>query len=196
MLDFPSTYRNRDAILAVLKEVLPERGLSLEVASGSGQHAVYFANALPHLRWQPSDCDPQNLASIAAYRQQAGLANLLEPVLLDCGWPRWPHLAPTAMVCINMVHISPWESTLGLLAGAGRLLPRGGPLYLYGAYLRDEVETVESNLAFDRSLRLQNPAWGIRRLEAVTEEAEAVGLELARVVEMPANNLSVVFTKR
>ncbi|MGE0495521.1 MAG: DUF938 domain-containing protein [Vulcanimicrobiota bacterium] len=196
MLDFPSTFRNREAILAALREVLPASGTVLELASGSGQHAVYFASALPELNWQPSDLEAENLASIQAYRQHHGTANLLEPVCIDCRDPHWPSLEPEAMVCINMVHISPWEATLGLLSGAGRALPPGGPLYLYGAYLRDEVPTAASNLAFDRSLRAQNPAWGVRRLDAVVTEADKVGLSLARVIEMPANNLSVVFTKR
>jgi SAM-dependent methyltransferase len=189
----PHTLRNADPILEVLRDVLPASGLVLEVASGSGEHAVHFARALPHLQWQPSDPDPAALASIAAWRDEAGLPNLLEPVRLDAAAPDWPVDRADALVCINMVHISPWAATLGLLASAGRLLAPKGPLYLYGAYRREGVPTAPSNEAFDQSLRSRNPDWRLRDLETVIAAAEQQGLALDQIVEMPANNLSVVF---
>ncbi len=190
----PATERNRDPIAAVLREVLPARGLVLEVASGTGQHAAYFARLFPGLEWQPSDPDPDALTSIEAWVADAGAANLREPIELDAAGT-WPVERADAVLCINMVHISPWTATLGLLAGAARLLPAGGPLILYGPYRRSEVETAKSNEAFDRSLKARNPDWGLRDLDQVTAAAEAERLVLERVVEMPANNVSVVFRK-
>jgi hypothetical protein len=193
----PATARNRDPILGVLKPRLPPRGLVLEIAAGAGEHAVYNAAALPHLQWRPTDADPDALASIEAWRAWAGLANLLAPLRLDAGDPAaWPVEHADAIVVINMVHISPWATAEGLMSGAGRLLPLGGLLYLYGPYLEADVETAPSNLAFDESLRRRNPAWGIRRLDAVTELAAAQGLTLTERIAMPANNLSLVFRKR
>jgi len=167
----------------------------LEVASGSGEHALHFARAFPALLWQPSDAEPAALRSIEAWRQAEGLPNLLAPVALDAASPDWPVDQADAILCINMVHISPWAATLGLLDGAERLLAAGAPLYLYGAYRREGVSTAPSNEAFDASLKARNPEWGVRRLEAVTAEAERRSLRLDRVVEMPANNLSVVFRR-
>lgn len=192
----PSTARNRDPILDVLRPRLPARGLVLEVAAGAGEHAVHMAAALPGLTWQPTDPDPEALASIAAWRDHAGLPNLLPPLRLDAGDPdSWPVRHADAVVNINMIHISPWSATEGLMAGAGRLLPSGGLLYTYGPYLEADVQTAPSNLAFDRSLRDRNPAWGLRDLADVTSLAAAHGLALAERIAMPANNLSLIFRR-
>ncbi len=193
-LHAPATLRNRDAILAVLRDVLPSSGLVLEVASGSGEHAAYFAAALPHLNWQPSDPDPSALASIDAWRVETALSNLIPPVMLDAAVP-WPVSKADAILCINMTHISPWTATLGLMEGAGKMLPAGGLLYLYGPFIRDEVETAPSNLAFDASLKARDPRWGLRRVAEVNAAAEAQGLSLDRLIEMPTNNLSLLFRK-
>jgi SAM-dependent methyltransferase len=190
----PATERNRDPIAAVLREVLPPSGLVLEVASGTGEHAAYFARLFPALDWQPSDPDPNALTSIESWAADAGAPNLLPPVELDAAGT-WPIERADAVVCINMVHISQWAATLGLMAGAARLLPPGGPLILYGPYRRSEVETAESNEAFDRSLKARNPGWGLRDLSQVSAAAEAEGLALQSVIEMPANNLTVVFRR-
>lgn len=190
----PATERNRDAIVAVLCDELPPSGLVLEVASGSGEHAIHFAAAFPDLDWQPSDPDPAALASIAAWREEAGLANLHPPIRLDAAAP-WPVEGADAILCINMVHISPWAATLGLLRGAGTCLPSGGLLYLYGPYLQEGVETAPSNLAFDASLKARDPRWGLRRVEDVIAVADAEGLRFDRLLEMPANNLSLLFRK-
>ena len=190
----PATARNRDPILQVLKSRLPPSGLVLEIASGAGEHAVHAAAALPGLQWQPSDHSAEALASIAAWRGLARLANLLAPIRLDASDPDgWPVARADALVNINMIHISPWAATQGLMAGAARLLPAGGPLILYGPYIEAEVETAPSNLAFDASLRSRNPAWGIRRLDEVKAEAAKHGLALAERIAMPANNLMAVF---
>ncbi|CAN7551659.1 DUF938 domain-containing protein [Phenylobacterium sp. LjRoot225] len=195
-LSSPSTARNREPILRVLQSCLPPRGLVLEVAAGAGEHALYNAAAFPDLEWRPTDADDQALASIAAWRDHAGTPNLLAPLRLDASDPDgWPIDRADAVVNINMIHISPWSATEGLMTGAGRLLPPGGVLFLYGPYLEVDVETAPSNLAFDESLRRRNPAWGIRRLEDVTALAAAHGLALAERVAMPANNLSLVFRK-
>ena len=191
-----STARNRDPILAVLREWLPESSMVLEIASGAGEHAVHVAGAMPGLSWRPTDRDETALASIAAWREASGLPNILPPLVLDAGDPdAWPVARADAIVCINMIHIAPWEATLGLLRGAGRILPQGGVLYLYGPYRERGRETAPSNEGFDVSLKSRNPAWGLRELETVAEEAERCGLRLAARVEMPANNLSVVFAK-
>jgi SAM-dependent methyltransferase len=190
----PATERNRGPIAAVLRELLPARGLVLEVASGTGQHAAYFARLFPRLEWQPSDPDLDALTSIEAWSADSSLANLREPIELDAAGT-WPIDRADAVLCINMVHISPWAATLGLLAGAARLLSTGGSLILYGPYRRSGVRTAESNEAFDRSLKARNPDWGLRALEDVVAAAEADGFVLDRVVEMPANNLSVVFRR-
>jgi hypothetical protein len=189
----PATLRNRDAIVAVLRETLPKTGLVLEIASGSGEHAVHFAQAFSSLDWQPSDPEPAALASIDAWRAEAGLANLRSPLMLDTAAGDWPVAHVDAILCINMIHISPWSATEGLMAGAARLLPAGAPLYLYGPYVRADAPTAESNLAFDASLRARDPAWGLRALEDVIALAARHGLTFDRLIEMPANNLSVVF---
>ena len=193
-LHAPATLRNREAILAVLREALPSSGLVLEVASGSGEHAAYFAGALPGLDWQPSDPDPAALASIEAWRSEAQLPNLHPPIMLDAA-AAWPVSKADAILCINMTHISPWEATLGLMDGAGKALRAGGLLYLYGPFLRDEVETAPSNLAFNASLKARDAHWGLRRVEDVIAAAEGQGLTLDQLVEMPANNLSLLFRK-
>ncbi|HRD46749.1 MAG TPA: DUF938 domain-containing protein, partial [Caulobacter sp.] len=163
--------------LAALRRWLPERGLVLEIASGLGEHAAWFAEALPGLTWQPSDPNPEALSVIAARQAAAGLANLRPPVTLDASAPAtWPVDHADAVVCINMVHISPWAATQGLLAGAARVLEDDGVLCLYGPYLEDDVETAPSNVAFDADLRRRNPAWGIRDLAAVKAEAARHGL--------------------
>jgi len=189
----PAAVRNREPITAVLTEELPAKGLALEVASGTGEHAVHFARTYPHLQWQPSDPDSDAQESIAAWREEAGLANLLAPILLDASASPWPIARADAVLCINMVHISPWEATLGLVAGAARILPRGAPLILYGPFLRADVPLAPSNAAFDESLRSRDPRWGLRSVEAVRDAA--LGFTLDRVVEMPANNLTLVFRR-
>lgn len=188
----PATQRNRDAILAVLRRTLPSAGLVLEVASGSGEHALHFAGALPGLAFLPSDPDPDALASIAAWT--ADSPNVLPPVQLDVTGD-WPVAAADAVLCINMIHIAPWAATIGLLAGAARILPAGAPLYLYGPYRRHGAHTAPSNEAFDRSLRDRDPAWGVRDIEAVSGLA-AADFTGPEITEMPANNLSLVFRRR
>lgn len=195
-LSSPAAVRNRDPILAVLRACLPERGLVLEIASGAGEHAVHMAANLPGLTWRPTDSDPSARASIAAWAERAGLPNLMAPLALDAADPAaWPVKRCDAVVCINMVHISPWPATVGLMAGAARVLPTGGVLYLYGPYLEAGVPTAPSNEAFDASLKARNPEWGLRTREAVSDEAWKNGLVLEDRVEMPANNLSLVFRK-
>ena len=179
----------------MLRDVLPERGLVLEVASGTGEHALHFARAFPELRWQPTDPDPAALRSIEAWRGESGLANLLPPLALDVRAAEWPVPAADAILAINMVHISPWSATEGLMRGAGRLLAGGAPLYLYGAYRRAGTATAPSNEAFDAWLRAENSEWGVRDLEDVVAAAEVQGLGVDKIVEMPANNLSVIFRK-
>jgi hypothetical protein len=187
--------RNREPIAKVLREELPGCGTVLEIASGTGEHAVYFAGLFPHLIWQPTDPAADALASIRAWRAGEGPANLLEPLRLDAGAETWPVESAEAILCANMVHISPWAATEGLMRGAGRLLIEGAPLLLYGPYRRAGVPTAPSNEAFDASLRARDSQWGLRELEAVAAEAAANGLSLDRVEPMPANNLTLVFRK-
>ncbi|KAK0353363.1 MAG: DUF938 domain-containing protein [Pseudomonadota bacterium] len=191
----PATLRNRDAIAAVLRNELPDAGLVLEVASGSGEHVVHFAVTFPALDWQPSDPDPAALASIAALRGDANLPNLRAPRLIDAADADWPIDAADALLCINMVHISPWGATLGLLARGAQLLAPGAPLILYGPYVEDDVPTAPSNLAFDRSLKDRNPQWGLRTLTDVDRAAADVGFDRTRRVAMPANNLMLVYRR-
>jgi SAM-dependent methyltransferase len=192
----PSTARNREPILNVLRTCLPACGEVLEIAAGAGEHAIYNAAALPHLLWRPTDPDPEALASIAAWRDHACLPNLAAPVRLDASDPEaWPVERADAVVNINMIHISPWSATEGLMVGAGRLLPPGGVLFLYGPYIQSDVETAPSNLDFDASLKSRNPAWGLRRLDDVASLAAARSLRLTQRVAMPANNLALVFLK-
>jgi len=190
---YPAAARNRDPILAVLRRVLPEHGLVLEIASGSGEHVAHFAAALPALTFQPSDRDATMLDSIAAHA--TGLANVRPPVALDVTAPAWPVVRADALLCINMIHISPWRATEGLMAGAGRVLGNGGVLYLYGPYRIDGRHTAESNAAFDASLRAQDPEWGVRDLGDVGALAARHGLARVETVAMPANNFSVVFRR-
>jgi len=192
----PSTARNRDPILGVLRARLPERGLVLEIAAGAGEHAVHCAAALPAVRWQPTDDDPEALASIAAWREHAGLDNLLAPLRLDAARPdTWPVAHAEAIVTINMIHISPWSASVGLMAGAARALPSGGGLFLYGPFIEGGVVTAPSNVAFDQGLRQRNPEWGLRRLDDLTALGAEHGLGLCERIAMPANNLVVLFRK-
>lgn len=192
----PATLRNRDAIAAVLADWLPAAGTVLEIASGSGEHAVHFAGSFPALTWQPSDPDPDALTSIVAWSGEAAAANILPPLQLDAVTPDWPVARAAAILCINMVHISPWEATLGLFVGAARLLPPGAPLILYGPYVEADVPTAESNRTFDASLRARNPAWGLRDTAVVAAAAEQAGFGLAARRAMPANNLMLLFRRR
>jgi len=192
----PAALRNRDPILDVLREILPDRGLVLEIASGSGEHVIHFARHLPQLTFQPSDPDEGARASVAAWIADSGLGNIRAPIALDAAAPPWPIMQADAIICINMIHISPWRATEGLFDGAAAVLPAGAPLYLYGPYRRRDVPTAPSNEAFDESLRTRDPAWGLRLLEDVAARAARSGFALERVVEMPANNLSVVFRKK
>lgn len=187
--------RNQDPILAVLREVLPAEGLVLEIAAGTGQHAAHFSRALPGLTWQPTDPSDEALASIEAWRRALGPPNLRAPLRLDVREP-WPVDRADAVYACNLIHISPWDCTLALLSGAAAVLPVGAPLVLYGPYRRAGAHTAPSNEAFDASLRARDPAWGVRDLDTVVAEALPRGLALDRVVEMPANNLTVVLRRR
>ena len=194
----PSTARNREPILTVLQRVLPPDARVLEIASGSGEHAVHVARAIPGLTWQTSDPDPDARASIAAWIDAERLTNVLPPRLIDVREHAWgvEGEAPyDAIVAINMIHISPWEATLGLLAGAARLLRSGGVLYTYGPYMRDGRHTPPSNAAFDASLKARDSSWGVRDVADIEREALLQGLTLQEIVEMPANNLSLVFVR-
>jgi SAM-dependent methyltransferase len=192
----PAAARNRGPILGVLRGVLPRTGTVLEIASGSGEHILHFAAAMPGLVFQPSDPNPEARRSIAAWAAESGRANLRPPLALDAAAPSWPITTADAVLCINMIHISPWAATEGLMRGAAAILPPGGPLYLYGPYRRAGVATAPSNEAFDQDLRQRNAAWGLRDLDAVASLAAAVGFSGPAVTEMPANNLSVVFRRR
>lgn len=190
----PAAQRNVGPIGDVLAEWLPASGLVLEIASGTGEHALAFARRFPALEWQPSDPSPDALASIAAWRSE-GPANLREPIRLDASESQWPVEKADAIVCINMVHISPWSSALGLIAGGARLLPAGAPLILYGPWISDDVETAPSNLAFDADLRARDPDWGLRRVEDFADEAASRGLQLIEQRPMPANNRMLLFRR-
>ena len=192
----PAALRNREPIAEVLADWLPEDGLVLEVASGSGEHAVFFAERFAALEWQPSDPHPDALASIAAWRDAAGLPNLREPLQLDASAADWPLAQADAILCINMAHISPWAASLGLLDGAARLLREGAPLVLYGPWLWDEIETAPSNLDFDRDLKARDPEWGLRRVEDFAAAAAERGIDLEEVRPMPANNLMLLLRPR
>jgi hypothetical protein len=192
----PAALRNREPIADVLREWLPASGLVLEIASGTGEHAVHFAKRLPELEWQPSDVHPDALASIEAWRAAAGLPNVRPPLTIDAASPDWPIDRADAVLSINMVHISPWASALGLIVGAARLLPKGGPLILYGPWLKDDVPTAPSNLAFDADLRRRDPVWGLRRVEDFAAAAERRELKLVETRAMPANNLMLLFRRR
>lgn len=191
----PAALRNRDAIASVLADWLPARGLVLEIASGSGEHITHFAAQFPALNWQPSDPDMAALASIRAWSADTGLTNVAEPLPLDAAMGNWPLDRADALLCINMVHISPWAATLGLFAGAARLLSRDAPLILYGPYIEGDVPTAPSNAAFDADLRARNPDWGLRMRDAVTGAAQHAGFAFAERRAMPANNLMLLFRR-
>ncbi len=207
----PATERNREPILEVLLRVLPPWGTILEVSSGTGEHAAFFAPRLSPRKWLPSDPNPQARASIASWRTHSPSDNLYPPLDLDVRAPVWPVEAATlpewlnrsdfdasplvAIANINMIHIAPWSACLGLMAGAGRLLPPGGILYLYGPFKQGGEHTSPSNLAFDEALRSQDPDWGVRDLEDVVAAASTQYLTMLETYKMPANNLSVVFQK-
>ncbi|TXM72428.1 DUF938 domain-containing protein [Methylobacterium sp. WL12] len=189
----PAAARNAAFIAEVLMRVLPPSGLVLEIASGSGEHAVHFARALPALVWQPSDPDEAARRSIVAHAHAAGLANSRSPLAIDAIRQRWPVTRVHAVVAINMIHIAPWGATIGLMAGAEATLAEGGVLYLYGPFREGGAHTAPSNAAFDDSLRARNASWGIRDIEAVVAAARAHDLHLTERVAMPANNLSLIF---
>ena len=193
----PASLRNAEPILRLLRAHLPKSGRVLEIASGSGQHAVFFSCALPGLDWTPSDPSADARASIAAWAAEAGTGRLQAPLALDClDEATWPEAQFDAVVCINMVHISPWAATEGLIKLAERALPRpGGLLYLYGPYREAEVPLAPSNAAFDASLQARDPAWGLRDRDAVTALAKAHGLTLTLRADMPANNISLLFRR-
>ena len=192
----PSALRNRDPILAVLREILPPSGTVLEIASGSGEHVIHFAAHLPALTWQPSDPSSEARASIAEWVAAEGARNIRPPLDIDASAEAWPIDEADAILAINMIHISPWAATEGLMRGAGRLLPPGAPLVLYGPYRQSETPLAASNAEFDADLRDRNPAWGIRDLDEVSRTAGQHGLILDRVIAMPANNLTVVFRRQ
>ena len=199
----PAAERNLQPILQTLQVLLPATGRALEVASGTGQHVAGFAAALPGWTWQPSDHDPANLESIAAWAAQAGVRNVLPPVLLDVRAGCWPGEAPAdhpaswdLVYCANLLHIAPWDCCAGLVQGAARTLAPHGLLVTYGPYLEDGVPTAPGNLAFDASLRQRNPAWGLRRLQDVVQQAAKAGLLLHARHSLPANNLLLVFTRQ
>ncbi len=193
----PATERNRAPIGEVLARELPASGTVLEIAAGTGEHAVFFAGHFPALQWQPTDPSPDALASIAAYRADYPGNNLADPLLLDAAAPdAWPVAKADAIVCINMVHISPWEATLGLFRGAAQLLDNtGGPLMLYGPYIERGVETTPSNLDFDASLKARNPLWGLREVEALDALATTHGMQRTARHALPANNITLVYRK-
>ncbi|MFC4291791.1 DUF938 domain-containing protein [Sphingorhabdus arenilitoris] len=191
----PATLRNRDAIADILRPILPAKGRVLEIASGTGEHIVHFAALFPALQWQPSDPDPLALASIAAWQLEAALTNIAPALQLDAAAQDWPVVGADAIICINMVHIAPIEAAAGLMRGAGRILPPGAPLYLYGPFIEAAVPLAPSNAEFDQSLKSRDPRWGLRSLEQITALAAEHGLTLDQRTEMPANNLSLIFRR-
>jgi SAM-dependent methyltransferase len=192
----PAALRNREPIAQVLSDWLPKSGLVLEIASGTGEHAVHFAQRFPALEWQPSDIHPDALASISEWRRQTNQPNLLMPLALDCASLQWPIGNVDAVLSINMVHISPWESALGLIEGAARLLAPAGPLILYGPWLKDDVDLAASNRSFDDELKRRDPRWGLRRVEDFAAAAAHGGLELQETRTMPANNMMLLLRRR
>lgn len=191
----PAAARNRQPILEVLQPRLPATGLVLEIASGTGEHVVHYAAARPELTFQPSDPDADARASVDDWVRTLGLKNVLPALEIDVTATVWPVERADAVLCCNMIHIAPWEAAIGLVNGAGRLLPRGGLFYLYGPYRRDGRHTAPSNEAFDTDLRRRNPAWGVRALEAVVDLTRTQGFSAPDIVEMPANNLSLLFNR-
>ncbi|HEY6662896.1 MAG TPA: DUF938 domain-containing protein [Sphingomicrobium sp.] len=190
----PAALRNREPIAAVLAEWLPESGTVLEIASGTGEHVSFFAERFPGLEWQPSDLHPDALGSIRAWRAAARLPNLREPVAIDAASADWPVDRADALLSINMVHISPSSSALGLIAGSARLLPPAAPLILYGPWLKDDIPTVDSNRAFDADLKARDPDWGLRRVEDFADAARD-RFDLVETREMPANNLMLLLRR-
>ncbi len=191
----PHVARTAGPITEVLRDILPPSGLVLEIASGSGEHALHFARAFPHLLWQPTDADPVALRSVDAWRSAEDAPNLLAPVHLDAASDGWPVDHAEAIVCINMLHISPWAATEGLMRGAERLLASGAPLYIYGAFFQEGARPAGSNVAFDASLRARNANWGVRTVEDVAAVAGRHSLSFESLTPMPAENLSLVFRR-
>lgn len=191
----PAALRNREPIALVLKEWLPSDGLILEIASGTGEHSTYFAERFPKLEWQPTDVHPDAIKSIEAWRDAAAMPNVRAPLVLDAAAPEWPVERADAVLSINMVHISPWRSALGLLDGAARVLPNGGPLILYGPWVHDDMPTAPSNLAFDRDLKARDPEWGLRLVKDFAAAAAERGLRLEQTRAMPANNLMLLLRR-
>lgn len=190
----PATQRNRDAICDILRDTLPGQGRMLEIASGTGEHIVHFAQQFPALSWQPSDVDPAALESITAWLTDIRPGNVSPPVSLDV-LGKWPDLAADAILCINMLHISPPAAAQGLFSGAARMLAKGAPLYIYGPFIQAGVQTAASNLAFDQSLKSRDAEWGLRHLDEVEATAKIAGFALAKTIAMPANNLSLIFRR-
>jgi SAM-dependent methyltransferase len=191
----PAAARNRDPVLRVLRDCLPPAAHVVEIASGTGEHALWFSRALPEVTWQPTDLDEKALRSIAAWRDQEGSPNLLPPLWLDAAADTWPVARADAIVAINLIHIAPWRATQGLIAGAARILTRGGLLFFYGPFREAGAHTSAGNAAFDTELRARDPSWGIRDLEDVTALAGRHGLSGPERIAMPANNLSVLFRR-
>lgn len=192
----PATLRNREAILAVLKDVVPTQGLLLEIASGSGEHAAFMAPQLGPLLWQPSDYDAGNLPSIDAHAADSAAGNIRPALQLDVTRQPWPVAQCDALLCCNMIHIAPWAAADGLFAGAATILQKDAPLILYGPFRRHGAHTAPSNAAFDDSLKSRDADWGVRCLDTeVAPLATRTGLALDRIIEMPANNLTVIFRK-
>jgi len=191
----PATARNSEPLAEVLAEELPASGLVLEVASGSGEHAVFLARRFPALDWQPSDHDAEALGSVDAWAAEGGCANLRPAIALDAALADWPIAAADAVLCVNMVHISPWDAAVGLFAGAGRLLASDAPLVLYGPFIEPDQESAPSNLAFDQSLKQRNPGWGLRNTADLDALAADNGLRRTARHAMPANNLVLVYRR-
>lgn len=191
----PAAARNGTAIAAVLAGELPPTGTVLEIASGSGEHAVRFAREFPALFWQPSDADPEAVASIAAWTDDSALANLRPPIQLDAAAKEWPRIEADAILCVNMVHIAPWIAAQGLFAGAGRILSAGAPLIIYGPFIESGTKTAASNIAFDASLKARDPRWGLRDMADIDRLAAVAGLTRTARHPMPANNLTLVYRK-
>jgi hypothetical protein len=194
-LSSPAALRNRDPILSVLRSMLPPTGKVLEIASGSGEHILRFAAGFPELIWIPSDPSTEARASISAWLTTDHRPNVLAPLDLDAAAAVWPVDRAGAVIAINMVHISPWAATRGLFKGAARILPTGAPLLLYGPFSRSDDTMAQSNIDFDADLRSRNPEWGIRSLDDIMREAAMVGFRLGQTIEMPANNLSLIFER-
>jgi hypothetical protein len=191
----PAALRNREPIAEALEQWLPRAGVVLEIASGTAEHAIYFAEHFPSFEWQPSDLHPDALASISAWQDESGLSNIRGPLVIDASSPHWQIDHADAVLSINMVHISPWSSALGLIEGAARILPGRAPLILYGPWLKDDIDTEASNLAFDSELQRRDSRWGLRRVEDFADAARE-SFELVETRPMPANNLMLLFHRR